>query len=70
MRSPTLLLLFALTGCGDQRSFNERYLKTANSIQHRASDIDHQLNESNSAPSCEADGGSAPSADCSPSGRR
>jgi hypothetical protein len=39
-----LLLLFLVTACGDQRSFDQRYEDTAAAIQQRAAEHDAKMN--------------------------
>jgi hypothetical protein len=44
MRSVALLLLLAVVaGCGDRRSFDERYQDTGREIENRAREIDRNI---------------------------
>ena len=39
-----LLVVLALAGCRDRRSFDERYSETAQNIEERARNLDAELN--------------------------
>lgn len=51
------LLLAAAAGCGDRRSFDERFSETENAIEERADRIDRELDND----SGQAEAGEAPS---------
>ncbi|CAA9492957.1 MAG: hypothetical protein AVDCRST_MAG44-317 [uncultured Sphingomonas sp.] len=43
-----VLLAVALAGCGDRRSFDERYQDTQRNLQQRSHDLDAAINETDS----------------------
>ena len=43
MRAAALLLLLAVGGCREQRSFNEQFDDTEQELQDRARNLDEQL---------------------------
>jgi hypothetical protein len=45
MRSALVLTLLLVAGCGDQRSFDERYADTQQNIENRARQLDAELNK-------------------------
>lgn len=52
---PTLLIALAATGCGDRRSFDERYEDTSRELENRAERLDANLANAE-APEQGADG--------------
>lgn len=49
MKRAALLLSVALAGCGDSRSFDERYEDTQRNLHERAHNLDTAMNNASSA---------------------